>query len=215
MSLLAGATTVLANPIAPEHLLSSFGLFGLAVVLFAECGLLIGFFLPGDTILLAAGIELAVGGSFHSSLAAVLIVIPLAAVLGNVLGYLIGVRAGPVVFDRPNSKLFKPEYVARSQAFYDKYGWATVIIARFTPVVRTVAAPMAGVARMPFGRYVVASLIGGIAWADGIFLLGYWLGHIDFVRRNKGYIDYAVLAVIVIALLPTLVHLVRSRRTTS
>jgi membrane-associated protein len=99
---------LLANPIAPDHLLSSFGLIGLALVLFAECGLLIGFFLPGDTILLAAGISLAVG-TIHTSLAAFLVVAPIAAVLGNLAGYGIGYRAGPVVFDRPSSKMFKPE----------------------------------------------------------------------------------------------------------
>jgi membrane-associated protein len=203
--------TVLASALSPDSLLHHHALLVLAVILFAECGLLIGFFLPGDTILFAAGIELTLH-TLHASLASFLIVIPLAAILGNIVGYAIGRRAGPVVFDRPKSRLFKPEHVTRSAAFFERYGWATIVLARFAPIVRTVATVMAGVGRMPFGRYLISSIIGAILWADGVLLLGYWLGHIKFVQDNKGKIDYAVLAVIVLSLLPTLVHLVRSRR---
>ena len=212
MSSLAGAATVLANPISPDHLLSSFGVIGLAVIMFAECGLLVGFFLPGDTILLAAGIKLSLGDHKIAPLWVFLLVIPIAAIAGNLAGYVIGRRAGPVVFDRPNSRLFKPEYVTRSQAVFDRYGLATIVIARFMPIVRTVVPPMAGVARMQVPRFTAASVVGGLLWSDGILLAGYWLGHINFVQRNKGKIDYAILAVVVLALLPTLIHLVRSRR---
>jgi membrane-associated protein len=204
---------VLANPIAPDHLLSSFGLVGLAIILFAECGLLIGFFLPGDTILLAAGISLAVG-TIHTPLAAFLIVCPIAATIGNVVGYWIGYRAGPVVFDRPDSKMFKPEYVAKSQAFFDRFGWATIFLARFVPIVRTVATVMAGVARMPFTSYLVASVLGGIIWSDGVLLLGYWLGHVEFVQSHKGWIDYLVIAVVLLSLVPATIHYLRGRRPT-
>jgi membrane-associated protein len=204
---------VLANPISPDTLLSNFGLAGLAIILFAECGLLIGFFLPGDTLLLAAGVSLSVG-TITTSLPAFLVVAPIAAVLGNVVGYWIGVRAGPVVFDRPNSRVFRPEYVDRSRAFFDRFGWAAVFLARFVAIVRTVATVMAGVGRMRFTTFLVASIAGGIVWADGILLLGYWLGHFDFVRRN-GYLDVVVIAVVVLSLIPTLVHLVQSRRRTS
>jgi membrane-associated protein len=202
---------VLANPISPDHLLDSFGVLGLAVILFAECGLLIGFFLPGDTLLLAAGISLAVG-TIHTSLAVYLIVAPIAAILGNLVGYLIGRRAGPVVFDRPSSRLFRPEYVTRSEQFFQRFGWATIFLARFVPIVRTVATVMAGVGKMPFGRYAVASIAGGIVWADGILLLGHALGHIDWVRAHKSWIDYAVVVVVIIGLVPTLVHYFTARR---
>jgi membrane-associated protein len=202
---------VLANPIAPDQLLSNFGLAGLAVILFAECGLLVGFFLPGDTILLAAGIALSVG-TIHTPLAAFLFVAPIAAVLGNVVGYWIGYRAGPVVFDRPNSKLFRPEYVERSHAFYERFGVLTVFLGRFVPIVRTVATVMAGVSRMRFATYLVISIIGGIIWADGVLLAGYWLGHFDFIQRNKGYIDYLVIGAVLISLVPTAVHYVQARR---
>jgi membrane-associated protein len=202
---------LLANPIAPDHLLSSFGLVGLAVILFAECGLLIGFFLPGDTILLAAGISLAVG-TITTPLAAFLIVAPIAAVLGNLVGYWIGYRAGPVVFDRPDSRMFKPEYVTRSHAFFERFGWATIFLARFVPIVRTVATVMAGASRMRFSTYTVATVLGGIVWTDGVLLTGYWLGHIEFVQSHKGWIDYLVIAVVVLSLIPAGLHYLRSRR---
>jgi membrane-associated protein len=206
------ASTLLANPISPDTLLSgSAALLVLAVILFAECGLLVGFFLPGDTLLFAAGISIATG-TIHTSLAAFLIVAPIAAILGNLVGYWIGYRAGPVVFDRPDSKLFRPEYVARSAAFYERFGSWTIIVGRFVPIVRTVATVMAGVGRMRFGLYALYSTIGGILWADGVLLLGHQLGKIKFVRDNKGYIDYLVIAVVVLSLLPVAVHYLQGRR---
>jgi membrane-associated protein len=206
------ASTLLANPISPDTLLSgSAALLVLAVILFAECGLLVGFFLPGDTLLFAAGISIATG-TIHTSLAAFLIVAPIAAILGNLVGYWIGYRAGPVVFDRPDSKLFRPEYVTRSAAFYERFGSWTIIVGRFVPIVRTVATVMAGVGRMRFGLYALYSTIGGILWADGVLLLGHQLGKIKFVRDNKGYIDYLVIAVVVLSLLPVAVHYLQARR---
>jgi membrane-associated protein len=162
-------------------------------------------------LLLAAGVSLSVG-TITTPLAAFLVVGPIAAIAGNLVGYWIGKRSGPVVFDRPNSRLFKPEYVDRSRSFFERFGWAAIFLARFVPIVRTVATVMAGVARMRFGRYTVATFAGGIIWTDGILLLGYWLGHFDFVRRNKGYIDIIVVIAVVISLVPTLFHLVQSRR---
>jgi membrane-associated protein len=211
MPLLAAAQTTLANPISPDHLLSSFGLTGLAIILFAECGLLIGFFLPGDTILFAAGIEIAIG-TIKTSLAASLVVAPLAAILGNLVGYWIGYRGGPVVFQRPDSRFFRPEYVTRSQAFFERFGSWTIIVGRFVPIVRTVATVMAGVARMNFVKYAIYSVIGGILWSDGVLLLGHQLGKIKFVQRNKGYVDYAVVAVVILSLLPAAIHYLQSRR---
>lgn len=201
---------VLANPIAPDTLLSNFGLVGLAIVLFAECGLLVGFFLPGDTILLAAGIALSLG-TLHP-LSAYLIVAPLAAIAGNLVGYWIGYRAGPVVFDRPDSRLFRPEYVTRAQAFFARFGVLTILLARFVPIVRTVATVLAGTARMRFSVYAVCTVVGGIVWADGVLLIGYWLGHVDFVRQHKGWIDYLVIAAVLLSLIPTGLHYLQSRR---
>jgi membrane-associated protein len=203
---------ILANPISPDTLLSgSAALVVLAIVLFAECGLLIGFFLPGDTLLFAAGISIATG-SITSPLAAFLIVGPVAAILGNLVGYWIGYRAGPVIFDRPNSRLFRPEYVARSHAFYERFGSWTILIGRFVPIVRTVATVMAGVGRMRFALYAVYSTIGGIIWADGVLLLGHQLGKIKFVQDHANDIDYVVVVVVIVGLIPAAVHYVQGRR---
>jgi membrane-associated protein len=203
---------ILANPISPDTLLSgSAALLVLAIILFAECGLLIGFFLPGDTLLFAAGIGIATG-AISTPLAAFLIVAPIAAILGNLVGYWIGYRAGPVVFDRPNSRIFRPEYVARSHAFYERFGSWTILVGRFVPIVRTVATVMAGVGRMRFALYALYSTIGGIIWADGVLLLGHALGHVKFVRDHKGQIDYLVLVVVVLSLAPVVVHLWQGRR---
>lgn len=199
------------NPINPSYLLSTFGLAGLAVVLFAECGLLIGFFLPGDTLLLAAGIGLATG-TIKTPLAAFVVVAPLAAIAGNLVGYWIGYRAGPAVFDRPDSRLFRPEYVDRAHAFYERFGVWTVILARFVPIVRTVATVLAGVGRMRFSVYAICSIVGGVIWAAGVLLAGYALGHIKFVQDNKGYLDWIIVAVVVVSLAPTGWHWWQGRR---
>ena len=205
------AHAVLANPISPDNLLGSSALLVVAVILFAECGLLVGFFLPGDTLLFAAGIALATG-KITSSLAAFLIVAPIAALLGNLVGYWIGYRAGPRVFDRPDSRFFRPEYVQRSHAFFARFGSWAIILGRFVPIVRTVVTVMAGVGRMRFPLYALYSVIGAILWTDGVLLLGHQLGKIKFVQDNKGYIDYAVVVVVVLSLLPAAVHFLRARR---
>jgi membrane-associated protein len=208
------ATHTLASPISPDTLLQHAGLIVLAIIIFAECGLLIGFFLPGDTLLFAAGISIAVGSPRLPPLWTFLVLIPIAAIAGNLMGYWIGRRFGPAVFDRPQSRLFRPEYVTRSQAFFDRFGPATIVVARFVPIVRTVASVMAGVSRMRFITYLLASILGGILWTDGLLLLGHQLGKIRFVQENKGYVDYAVLAVVIIGLIPVVVHLIQSRRRT-
>ena len=151
-------------------------------------------------------------GTLHVSIWLAVILVPAAAVLGNLVGYAIGYRAGPVVFDRPNSRLFRPEFVDRAHRFYDRFGSWTILVGRFVPIVRTVATVMAGVGRMPFVLYALYSTIGGIVWADGVLLLGHQLGKIDFVRRHKGDIDYLVIAVVILSLLPVAIHYVQERR---
>ena len=203
---------LLANPISPDTLLAgSTALLVLCVILFAECGLLVGFFLPGDTLLFAAGISVSIG-TIKTPLAAFLIAAPLAAIAGNLVGYWIGYRVGPRVFDRPNSRMFRPEYVTRSHDFFERFGSWTIIIGRFVPIVRTVATVMAGVGRMRFVLYAIYSVIGGVLWADGVLLLGHALGKVAWVRAHKGWIDAAVVVVVIVGLVPAAVHYIQSRR---
>lgn len=209
------AQQLLANPISPKHLLGSYGLVGLIIIIFAECGLLVGFFLPGDTLLFSAGLLIAINDpSIHlPPLWVLLVALPLAAIAGNLVGYWIGRKAGPPVFDRPGSRMFRPEYVDRAQAFFDRFGPATVLVARFVPVVRTVATVLAGVGKMRFDLYAIYSIIGGIVWTDGMLLLGRGLGHIRFVRDTIApKIDLILITVVVLSILPTLIHWFRSRR---
>jgi membrane-associated protein len=206
------AQVVLASPISPDHLIKSYGVIGLLLIVFAECGLLIGFFLPGDTLLFGTGLLMATG-QIHTSLVLVVILLPIAAIIGNIVGYWIGYTSGPRVFDRPRSRVFRPEYVDRAHAFFERWGTSAVILARFVPVVRTVATVVAGVGRMNFVRYLIYSAIGGLIWSDGVVLLGYWLGHFQFVQKHvQPLIDPAIIAVVVLALVPVAIHAIRGRR---
>src|SRR3954464_12858893 len=150
----------------PTHLINTFGLIGMMAILFAECGLLVGFFLPGDSLLFTAG--LLVAGGLVAPLWLVLLRLPMAAIAGNVVGWWIGRKAGPAVFDRPDSRLFKRRHVEQAQEFFDRNGARTIILARFVPGVRTFATVMAGVARMDFRRFAFYSLVGGVAWTTSV-----------------------------------------------
>jgi membrane-associated protein len=196
----------------PEHLVNSFGLAGLMIIIFAECGLLVGFFLPGDTLLFSAGLLAAVG-TFTINIWIVAVLVPLAAVLGNLVGYWIGYRAGPAIFNKPESRLFKREHVERSHAFFEKYGARTIVLARFVPIVRTFATVMAGASRMRFATYATFSIIGGVIWAAGVLLLGYFLGHIPFVRDTvRPLIEPVLVAVVLLSFVPMTIELWRGRR---
>jgi membrane-associated protein len=191
----------------PTQLIDTFGLVGVMAVLFAECGLLVGFFLPGDSLLFTAGL-LAAGGRI-APLWVLLVLLPLAAIAGNLAGYGIGRKAGPAVFSRPDSRLFKAEHVERSRAFFERNGTRTVLLARFVPIVRTFATVMAGASRMDLRRYTLYSVIGGVAWAAGLTLLGYWLGQVAVVRDH---VELFVLGVVALSLVPVLLEVLRGRR---
>jgi membrane-associated protein len=206
------AGSVLANPISPDTLLSGKGaLLAVLAIVLAETGLLLGFFLPGDTLLFAAGIASATG-KISTPFVWFLVLTPIAAIAGNLIGYAIGWYAGPKVFDRSDSSLLRPENIERTHRFMEKWGGRSVIIGRFVPIVRTVVPVAAGVGRMNFGKFALYSVIGGVLWADLVLILGERLGHIHFVQENKGKIDYLIVAVIILSLLPTLYHWVKSRR---
>jgi membrane-associated protein len=144
----------------PTHLINTFGLVGVMAILFAECGLLVGFFLPGDSLLFTAGL-LAADGLIAPMWALLLLLLPLAAIAGNLVGYGIGRQAGPAILDRPDSRLFKAKHVERTHVFFERNGARTIVLARFVPIVRTFVTVMAGVARMDFRRYALYSVIGG------------------------------------------------------
>ena len=194
-----------------QHLLNTFGLIGLLLIIFAETGLLVGFFLPGDSLLFTAGL-VAAGGLSGVTLAplwVLLVVLPLVAIAGNLVGYWIGYRAGPAVFNRPNSRLFKAEYVEQAHGFFEKYGPRTILLARFVPIVRTFATVMAGASRMDFRVYATYSVIGGIVWAAGVTALGYWLGQVDVIREN---IELFAIVIVAVSLVPVEIELLRARR---
>ena len=194
----------------PTHLINTFGLIGIMVILFAECGLLVGFFLPGDSLLFTAG--LLVAGGLIAPLWVLLVLLPIAAIAGNLVGYWIGRTAGPAVFDRPDSRFFKARHVERAQEFFDRNGARTIVLARFVPVVRTLATVMAGVARMDFRRFVLYSVIGGLAWTIVVTLLGFWLGQVSVVRNH---VELFVLGVVALSFIPVAIEAVRSRRRVS
>ena len=197
----------------PKSLIDDVGLWGVFAVVFAESGLLVGFFLPGDSLLFTAGF-LASGPSsvdeaLHLPLGFLLIGTFLAAVAGDQVGYLLGRRAGPAIFRRPNSRFFKQENVDKAHAFFDKYGAKTIVLARFVPIVRTFAPVVAGVSRMNYRTFVTFNVVGGFLWAIGVTLLGYFLGQVDVIEEN---LELAILTVVAISLLPIVRELWLSRR---
>ena len=195
----------------PEQMLTNLGDIAFWVVLgiiFAECGLLIGFFLPGDSLLFITGLFIASGAiSINIYLACLLLFI--AAVLGNVTGYWIGYRAGPSMFNKPESKLFRQEYVEKTHQFFNRHGARAIVLARFVPIVRTFITAVAGIGRMDFRRYLVFSAIGGFIWAVGVTLAGYFLGNIEFVKKN---VDFILILVVFVSVVPLVFEYVRHRR---
>ncbi|NHC46613.1 DedA family protein [Motilibacter aurantiacus] len=198
----------------PTNVVETFGAYAfLAVVLviFAECGLLIGFFLPGDSLLFMTGVFIA-SGSIDTPLWVACLALAISAVIGNLVGYAIGWRAGPAIFDKPESRVFKPKHVAKTHEFFEKYGVKAIFLARFVPIVRTFITVMAGVGRMDTRSYVAVSTVGGIVWAAGITALGFALGDIAFIREH---IEAAIILIVVVSVIPMVVEAYRARRKVS
>lgn len=209
---LAATTTTLAlmpNWLNPEYLLTQFGAYvilGLCLVIFIESSIFP--VLPGDSLLFTAGLFVA-QGSIHAPLWLVCLVVSVAALLGNALGYLIGYKAGPALFKRPDSRFFKQEYVDKTHAFLEKHGPKAVVLARFVPFVRTFITWIAGVGRMDPKRYFTYTVIGGIAWAGGITALGHLLGNIPFIKNN---IEAIFILIVLVSVVPLIVEWARNRR---
>jgi membrane-associated protein len=193
----------------PQWLISTFGLAGILVLVFAESGLLIGFFLPGDSLLFTTGLLIAGGRYLHQPLWLMCLLISIAAVLGDQLGYLFGRRFGPALFRRPNSRLFRQENLQRAAAFFDKYGTRSIVLARFVPIVRTFTPIVAGASGMHYRRFVVYNVIGGVLWSCGVTVLGYFLGQIAFVKNN---IEFILIGIVAVSVIPIAIELLRSRR---
>ena len=178
----------------------------LFAIVFSETGLLVGFFLPGDSLLFTVGV---VAGAGDLNIVIVNLVLMAAAMIGDTTGFWLGRITGPRIFDRPNSRLFKRQHLERTQRFYEKHGGKTIIYARFVPIIRTFAAFVAGVARMPYLRFLPYSICGGVGWVFFMTMLGYKLGKVPFIRQN---FDKVVLLIIAISLIPAITEVIKSRR---
>jgi len=186
------------------------GLIALAAIVFAESGLLVGFFLPGDSLLFFAGFLASTAGGrvLPGGLPAVALVAAVAAIVGDQVGYMFGRRVGPSVFTRPQSRLFNPANVAKAQAFFDRHGSKTIVMARFVPVVRTFAPIVAGTGKMHYRTFVTYNVIGGLLWGAGITTLGYFLGNIEFIKNN---LEIAAIIIVAISVLPMVIEYWRHR----
>ncbi|MEU0051425.1 VTT domain-containing protein [Streptomyces sp. NPDC006309] len=191
----------------PNHLLSTFGIWGLLLVVFAESGLLIGFFLPGDSLLFTCGLLITSGG-LDFPLWAAIGLICLAAILGDQVGYMFGKKVGPSLFNRPDSRLFKRENVVKAHEFFEKYGPKSLVLARFVPVVRTFTPIIAGVSGMRYRSFLTFNVIGGLLWGAGVTLLGSWLGNIGVVKNN---IEAILILIVLVSVVPIAIEFLRAR----
>ena len=197
----------------PDYLINNvfgpYALWGVALVVFAECGIFA--ILPGDSLLFTVGLFVALGTIDHA-LWFVCLVLTIAAIAGNICGYWLGRLIGPPLF-KPRSglmgRIFKQKYVAQTEAFFERYGSRALILARFVPIVRTFVTLVAGVGRMDFRRFITYTAIGGVLWACGITVAGYYLGRIDFIHRN---IEAALLLIVFVSVIPMAVEFVLARR---
>lgn len=191
----------------PDYLIATFGLIGVLVIVFAESGLLIGFFLPGDALLFTTGL-LVTTNKLDQPLALVCFLIVLAAVIGDQVGYLFGRKVGPSLFKRPDSRLFKQENVEKAHDFFEKYGPKSLILARFVPIVRTFTPIIAGVSRMNYRSFLTFNVVGGVLWGAGVTLLGALLGNVAFVHKH---IELILIAIVLVSVVPIAIEFLRAR----
>lgn len=177
-------------------------------IVFVETGLLVGFFLPGDSMLFTAGLLVATG-ALDVSLPIFALLIFIAAFAGDQTGYLIGRKAGPAIFNREDSRFFRQEYVQKAHAFFERFGGRAVILARFVPIVRTFVPVIAGVAHMHYRFFALYNLIGAALWGVGVTLLGFWLGQYAWVGKN---IDVIFVAIVLISVIPIGIELLKARK---
>ncbi|MER5637752.1 VTT domain-containing protein [Kitasatospora sp. NPDC002227] len=209
---------IAVNVLDAKSLISSLGAIGLLAIIFAETGLLIGFFFPGDSLLILAGVAASsaassvLGEGAKLPIAVLLIGAPLCAVAGAQLGHLIGAKVGPRLFDKPESKIFKREYVVKAEEYFEKFGPAkAVVLARFIPIVRTFLNPVAGTLEMPARTFLVWNIVGGVLWTESMLLIGYFTGAWMAPVIDK-YLLPAMALIILVSISPILVEIVRERK---
>ncbi|MFI2078011.1 MULTISPECIES: DedA family protein [Streptomyces] len=202
-------TTLALGPqwLDANYLIEQFGLIGVLAIVFAESGLLIGFFLPGDSLLFTTGL-LVTTNQIDKPLWMVCTLVGAAAILGDQAGYLFGRKVGPSLFKRPDSRLFKQENVEKAHEFFEKYGPKSLVLARFVPVIRTFTPIIAGVSRMNYRSFLIFNIIGGLLWGVGVTLLGASLGKIDFVHQH---IEMMLVAIVLISVVPIAIEFLRAR----
>jgi len=211
ISLLLEALRTLTTPAKLIALLTTvfsgwLGYCLLAAIVFAETGLLMGFFLPGDSLLFTVGV---VAGAGNLNIYLINVVLIIAAIVGDAVGYYLGRKAGPKIFSRPDSRFFHQDHLRHTQEFYEKHGGKTIIYARFVPIVRTFAPFIAGVGNMGYGRFLAFNIFGGIGWVVALTTLGYNLGQYEFVQRH---FEKVILGIILVSVLPVVFEVLKSRK---
>ncbi|GHF31938.1 membrane-associated protein [Deinococcus metalli] len=189
------------------HSILAFSYVGIFLIVFAETGLLLGFFLPGDSLLITAGL-LAASGDL--SLGGVIVAVVAGGILGCISGYFIGQRFGPAVFRNQESRFFKPEYVTQAEKFFEQYGWQSVVLARFVPIVRTLVPTLAGVSRMPLGVFTAYNVLGALLWGVSLPALAYYFGKL--IPNLDRYVLLIVAVVLVVSVIPVVVKVMQARR---
>ena len=204
---------IFASPLSflkPDEILNNAG--GLAIwvaagIIFAECGLLIGFFLPGDSLLFVVGLFVG-NGAIGMPIWATCLILFVAAVAGNLVGYWIGYRAGPTLFQRENSRIFKQKYVDHTEEFFNRYGAVAIILGRFIAIVRTFIPVLAGATKMDVRRFALYSVIGAFIWTVGLTMLGYLIGNVPVIKNN---LEYAIILIVIVSTAPIVIHRLKAR----
>lgn len=191
----------------PIAIIKTGSYLGIAVIIFAESGLLVGIFFPGDSLLFAAGL-LSAGGFL--AFGPLVFVVVVSAIVGDSVGYWFGANVGVNFFKRKNSFFFKQEYVERTKVFYEKYGGRAVVLARFVPIVRTIAPILAGIGSMTYKKFLSYNMVGGLAWGAGMLSLGYFLG--SLIPNSEHYILPLSLVIVVLSFLPILINILKGKR---
>ena len=204
----AAAQVLAINPFNATELVSTFGLIGVLAIIFAETGLLVGFFLPGDSLLVTAGLLAATTGVFNVWLLGLLLTV--SSIIGNTVGYGIGRASGQRLFRREDSLLFNKKHLYRAHEFYERHGGKTVVIARFMPIVRTFVPVVAGMAQMGYRRYTIYNVIGGLGWIWSMLFIGYFLGR--YIPGVDQHIETVIVIVVFVSILPGIIGWFRARR---